>query len=53
MSGCLDNAHCPQIECPDLADKRNQIASIVAGALVRFFPYVNPASVSCFDYKNV
>jgi len=34
MSGCLDNAHCPQIECPDLSEKRNQIASIVAGGLV-------------------
>ena len=34
MSGCLDRAQCPNVECPNLADKRNQIASIAAGALV-------------------
>ncbi|XP_066922487.1 transmembrane protein 50A-like [Clytia hemisphaerica] len=33
MSGCLDNANCPEINCPDLSEKRNQLASIAAGAL--------------------
>jgi len=33
MSGCLDNAQCPAINCPDLSEKRNQLASIAAGGL--------------------
>lgn len=33
MSGCLDNAHCPTCEI-DLGEKRNTIASVVAGGLV-------------------
>ena len=37
MSGCLDNAQCPQLDCSGLSEKRNQIASIVAGSLVSFF----------------
>ena len=37
MSGCLDNAHCPQLEFPNLSEKRNQIASIVSGGLVNIF----------------
>ena len=36
MSGCLDRAQCPQLDMPDLSEKRNHIASIVAGSLVRF-----------------
>ncbi|XP_057303653.1 transmembrane protein 50B-like isoform X2 [Hydractinia symbiolongicarpus] len=33
MSGCLDQAHCPEINCPDLSERRNQIASVLAGSL--------------------
>ncbi len=33
MSGCLDNAHCPTCEI-DLGEKRNTIASVLAGGLV-------------------
>ncbi|XP_065052447.1 transmembrane protein 50A-like [Rhopilema esculentum] len=32
MSGCLDGIHCPHIEI-DCGEKRNQIASVVAGGL--------------------
>ena len=33
MSGCLDGFNCPHIEV-DCGDKRNQIASVIAGGLV-------------------
>ena len=33
MSGCLDNAHCPSCDI-DLGEKRNTIASVLAGGLV-------------------
>ena len=36
MSGCLDDAHCPTCEI-DLGEKRNTIASVVAGGLVSDF----------------
>ena len=38
MSGCLDNAQCPQFECFE-SEKRNQFASVIAGALVRVFNF--------------
>lgn len=50
MSGCLDNAHCPQF---DLSQKRNQIASIVSGALVNIFSLCLFAfSLACLFCKN-
>ena len=35
MSGCLDGVQCPHIEV-DCGEKRNQIAAVLAGGLVRF-----------------
>ena len=37
MAGCLDNVHI-NLEAIDLGDKRNAIASIASGALVRRKP---------------
>ena len=34
MAGCLDNFQWPQWECCDVGEKRNAIASIIAGAMV-------------------
>ena len=34
MSGCLDGVQCPHIEV-DCGEKRNQIAAVLAGGLVR------------------
>ena len=35
MAGCLDNVQLPNVEgCIDVGEKRNKVASIVAGILV-------------------
>ena len=34
MSGCLDHCRLPEWECLQVGEKRNAIASVVAGAMV-------------------
>ena len=53
MSGCLDNAHCPQLEFPNLSEKRNQIASIVSGGLVNIFLVINLVFFLAWQFLNV
>ena len=39
MAGVLDNFQCPTCECIDFGEKRNAVASVVAGGLVCFNLY--------------
>lgn len=50
MSGCLDNAHCPTCEI-DLGEKRNTIASVVAGGLffIGWWVMIDAAATETFE----
>ena len=52
MSGCLDNAHCPTCEI-DLGEKRNTIASVVAGGLVSDLTKYFILSASSFSQRRI
>ena len=34
MAGCLDHVQLPDLECCELGEKRNAVASIVGGVMV-------------------
>lgn len=53
MAGFLDNFRWPECECIDWSERRNAIASIVAGVLVSFERDVNRNSLEKFGSTTV
>lgn len=54
MSGCFDRAQCPNIECPDLSERRNQVASVISGGLfwIGWWILIDTAATSPLKSKN-